>query len=82
MWRLSGAIRTIRSRISPSGMRTTRRVSRRSKAACSGVIAVPQLATEEQRSYTAEMLADRRASDEGREGMSAFLEKRKPDWQS
>ena len=43
---------------------------------------VPQLATEEQRSYTAEMLADRRASDEGREGMSAFLEKRKPDWQS
>jgi methylglutaconyl-CoA hydratase len=30
---------------------------------------------------TAEILARRRASQEGREGMSAFLEKRRPDWQ-
>lgn len=33
------------------------------------------------RDYTAETIARRRASDEGREGMSAFLEKRKPWWQ-
>jgi len=34
----------------------------------------------ESRTYTAELLARRRASAEGHEGMSAFLEKRKPDW--
>lgn len=33
------------------------------------------------RDYTAETIARRRASDEGREGMSAFLEKRRPWWQ-
>jgi methylglutaconyl-CoA hydratase len=33
------------------------------------------------RSFTARMIAQRRASAEGREGMSAFLEKRKPEWQ-
>lgn len=43
---------------------------------------VEHLPLEEQRRYTAELLADRRASDEGREGMSAFLEKRKSDWQT
>ena len=30
--------------------------------------------------YTARMIADARASKEGQEGMSAFLEKRKPNW--
>ena len=35
----------------------------------------------ETRDYTANLIARRRASDEGREGMSAFLEKRKPTWQ-
>ena len=30
--------------------------------------------------YTARMIADIRASDEGQEGMNAFLEKRKPNW--
>jgi methylglutaconyl-CoA hydratase len=35
----------------------------------------------ETREYTASLIARRRASDEGREGMSAFLEKRKPVWQ-
>lgn len=35
----------------------------------------------ETRHYTANLIAQRRASDEGREGMSAFLEKRKPFWQ-
>lgn len=36
---------------------------------------------EEMRTYTSRLIAQRRASDEGREGMSAFLEKRKPSWQ-
>jgi len=31
-------------------------------------------------SYTAKMIADIRASEEGQEGMAAFLEKRKPNW--
>ncbi|MBI9033593.1 MAG: enoyl-CoA hydratase/isomerase family protein [Bacteroidales bacterium] len=30
--------------------------------------------------YTAKMIADIRMSDEGQEGMAAFLEKRKPNW--
>lgn len=34
------------------------------------------------RAYTSEVIAERRASDEGREGMSAFLEKREPWWRS
>ncbi len=33
------------------------------------------------REYTTNLIAQRRASEEGREGMSAFLEKRKPGWQ-
>ncbi|MFO7538582.1 MAG: enoyl-CoA hydratase-related protein [Chloroflexota bacterium] len=33
------------------------------------------------RTYTAELIAQRRAGDEGKEGMSAFLEKRLPWWQ-
>ncbi|MCA9979087.1 MAG: enoyl-CoA hydratase/isomerase family protein, partial [Anaerolineales bacterium] len=33
------------------------------------------------RDYTSNIIAQRRASDEGREGMSSFLEKRRPDWQ-
>ncbi len=35
---------------------------------------------EEVAAYTARQIADRRASDEGREGIGAFLEKRKPRW--
>lgn len=31
-------------------------------------------------SYTAHMIAEIRASEEGQEGMAAFLEKRKPNW--
>ena len=30
--------------------------------------------------YTAQMIAEFRASDEGQEGMASFLEKRKPNW--
>lgn len=36
---------------------------------------------EAMRDYTTNLIAERRASDEGREGMSAFLEKRPPWWQ-
>jgi methylglutaconyl-CoA hydratase len=32
------------------------------------------------RELTIETIAERRASAEGQEGLSAFLEKRKPDW--
>jgi methylglutaconyl-CoA hydratase len=35
---------------------------------------------EENRSFTAEMLAKMRAGDEGQEGMAAFFEKRPPRW--
>jgi methylglutaconyl-CoA hydratase len=34
------------------------------------------------RQRTTELIANRRASDEGREGMSAFLEKRLPSWRN
>jgi len=30
--------------------------------------------------YTARLIAELRASDEGQEGMASFLEKRKPKW--
>jgi methylglutaconyl-CoA hydratase len=35
---------------------------------------------ESHRRHTAELIAQLRASDEGQEGMAAFLEKRKPSW--
>lgn len=42
---------------------------------------VAQVASvEDSMDYTARMIADARASDEGQEGMRAFLEKRKPNW--
>lgn len=37
---------------------------------------------DEIRAYTANLIASRRASDEGKEGMSAFLQKRPPSWQT
>lgn len=36
---------------------------------------------QDMRDYTAELIAELRGADEGREGLSAFLEKRKPAWQ-
>lgn len=39
-----------------------------------------KLSLQEAIGYTAKMIADIRASEEGQEGMSAFLEKRKPNW--
>ena len=39
-----------------------------------------KLSLDEALEYTARMIADIRASEEGQEGMAAFLEKRKPKW--
>jgi len=41
---------------------------------------VPGMAVEEAKAYTARMIAELRVSREGQEGMTAFLEKRKPKW--
>jgi methylglutaconyl-CoA hydratase len=41
---------------------------------------VPGMPPEKFRRYTAEMIAKLRKSDEGQEGMDAFLNKRKPNW--
>jgi len=41
---------------------------------------VSMMSAEEARVWTAQTTAKRRASDEGQEGLRAFLEKRKPDW--
>ena len=35
---------------------------------------------EEARDHTAKVIAELRAGDEAQEGMTAFLEKRKPGW--
>lgn len=39
-----------------------------------------ELSFDQMHEYTAKMIADIRASEEGQEGMAAFLEKRKPNW--
>lgn len=39
-----------------------------------------KITLDEALSYTAKMIAEIRASEEGQEGMAAFLEKRKPKW--
>lgn len=41
---------------------------------------IPQLAWADARSYTSEMIAELRVSDEAQEGMMAFLQKRKARW--
>lgn len=41
---------------------------------------IPHMAMEEKRRHSAEVLARLRISDEGQEGLAAFLEKRKPKW--
>ncbi|MFW6124137.1 MAG: enoyl-CoA hydratase/isomerase family protein [Acidobacteriota bacterium] len=41
---------------------------------------IPQISLTEAKEFTARMIANLRISDEGQEGMAAFLEKRKPDW--
>ena len=44
------------------------------------VSTVPDMTPEEFKPFTAEMIAKLRVSDEGQEGMDAFLNKRKPNW--
>jgi methylglutaconyl-CoA hydratase len=39
-----------------------------------------KITLQEALTYTAKMIAEIRSSDEGQEGMAAFLEKRKPNW--
>lgn len=41
---------------------------------------IPGMGFDEAKRYTAEMIAGLRVSEEGQEGMAAFLEKRKPRW--
>jgi methylglutaconyl-CoA hydratase len=50
------------------------------KAAKNLVSDVPDQSREEFIEYTARMIAELRTSPEGREGTTAFLEKRKPNW--
>lgn len=50
-------------------------------ASCKELITkVPHMSFEEAKEFTARMIADLRVSDEGQEGMAAYLEKRKPAW--
>lgn len=44
------------------------------------LFAIPRMGLEEAKHYTARMIAELRISDEGQEGIAAFLEKRKPAW--
>jgi len=50
-------------------------------AACKELITrAPGMSFEETKTFTARMIANLRISEEGQEGMAAFLEKRKPKW--
>ena len=50
-------------------------------AACKELITrAPGMSFEEAKTFTARMIANLRISQEGQEGMAAFLEKRKPKW--
>lgn len=50
-------------------------------ASCKELIEkVPGMTFKDARDFTARMIADLRVSEEGQEGMAAFLEKRKPNW--
>lgn len=50
-------------------------------ASCKELIEkVPQMSFEEAKEFTARMIAHLRISKEGQEGMTAFLEKKKPSW--
>lgn len=44
------------------------------------IASVPAMSPDQFKPYTAEMIARLRQSDEGQEGMHAFLAKRKPNW--
>ncbi|MFQ6083361.1 MAG: enoyl-CoA hydratase/isomerase family protein [Candidatus Aminicenantia bacterium] len=44
------------------------------------LIKIPNMNFDQAKTFTAKMIADLRISQEGQEGMTAFLEKRKPKW--
>ena len=46
------------------------------------LLKTPYMSREEQKNFAAEKFADCVMSDEGREGISSFFEKRKPSWLS
>lgn len=43
---------------------------------------LPNLSWEDQRQRTSQLIAERRVSDEGQEGLKSFLAKRSPNWRS
>jgi len=45
-------------------------------------LAIGKMADEQARTYTSELIARLRVSEEGQEGLSAFLEKRQPRWRA
>ena len=50
-------------------------------AACKRLaMSVGSMGDDEAYAYTSRMIADLRSSDEGKEGMSAFIQRRKPSW--
>ena len=44
------------------------------------ILNVPRMSLEDVKAYTARMIANLRVSEEGQEGMNAYLEKRRPRW--
>jgi methylglutaconyl-CoA hydratase len=55
----------------------------RAQAACKELIRVaPSLTGEERDRFTAQMISDLRAGEEGQEGLRAFLERRSPAWRA
>ncbi len=68
---------TVQSRVrelctsGPSAARLAKRIAK----------TVPGLPPEQARTWTAERIAEQRVSEEGQEGLRAFLEKRRPSWQ-
>ena len=53
----------------------------RAMAVAKGLVRdIPSMTMDEAREHTARCIADLRISDEGQEGMAAFLEKRRPAW--
>ncbi len=64
------AIRKQVERCAPGAVAETKRL----------ILSLPSLSRDEQKQVAAEGFAERMLSDEGREGVASFLEKRKPKW--
>jgi len=70
---LDGATEALAARLRTSGPNALRMAKELIRS-------VPGMALDEAKSYTAEMIARLRVSEEGQEGIRAFFEKRKPSW--